>query len=298
MEKKKYFVLKKRRREEYLTGYLFLLPDSVGLFIFWVIPIFYAFGLSFYKWSLLKPKEFIGLSNYIQLFKDELWWKSLKLTGIYTVFFLLGVISLALVLAVFLSSRIKARNWLRTAYFTPYMISLVVTGLVWSYMFETKSGIVNYILKPLGISPHDWIGSTSTALFAVVAVSIWKYYGFYMVLFIAGLQDIPHVYYEMASVDGANVWQRFWHVTFPLLKPVTIFIVIMGLIAGFQSFDLIYVMTNGGPYYATYLVMYNIYEKAFAHLNFGYACAMNTCFFFVLFLLVCLQLKFFSSGTV
>lgn len=269
------------KREEYLVGYAFLLPDTIGLIIFWIIPILYAIYLSFFEWRLNGSNIFIGLQNYIDMFKDSLWWKSLVLTGVYSLFFVLGVTVISLFLAVLLTKKIKFRNLFRTMFFLPYAVSMVTTGLVWTYMLDYKIGVINYPLKLLGLPSIDWLGYESLALISIIFISIWKYMGFFMIIFISGLEEIPKEYYEAASIDGAGAWKQFKHITLPVLKPVFFLIFILAFIRSFQVFDLIYVMTAGGPNYGTYISTFHIFKEGFTHLKFGYASALSVVLFII-----------------
>lgn len=294
---KSFFKIKKTyiKREEYLVGYAFLLPDTIGLIIFWIIPIIYSIYLSFFKWRLIGSNIFIGLQNYTNMFRDSLWWKSLALTGIYSLFFVSGVTAVSLFLAVLLTKRIKFRDLFRTMYFLPYVVSMVTAGLAWTYMLDYKIGIINYPLNLLGLHSIDWLGYELLALCSVIFVSIWKFMGFFMIIFIAGLEEIPKEFYEGASIDGAGAWQQFKCITLPLLKPVFFLVLIMAFIRSFQVFDLIYVMTKGGPHYGTYIATLHIYKKGFTYLEFGYASALSVTLLIITLSITLWQKKFFEE---
>lgn len=277
------FKINNRKKEEYLIGYTFLLPDFIGLVVFWIIPIFYSVYLSFFKYRLIGHNIFIGLQNYVNLFKDRLWWKSLALTGIYSLTFVPLVIVLSLFLALLVTKEFKFKNIFRTIYFLPYAVSMIAAGLAWSYVFDYKRGIINYLLNIIGQAPIDWLGSSILAFCSVTVVSIWKYMGFCMVIFIAGLEEIPTQYYEAASLDGAGSWQKFKYITIPLLKPVIFLISVLAFIRSFNVFDLIYVMTKGGPNFGTYMSTYHIYRKGFIDLQFGYASALTVVLLIITF---------------
>ena len=236
---------------------------------------FYSAYSSLFKFRLIGSNIFIGLQNYINLFRDNLWWNSLVLTGIYSIIFVPLVILISFFLATLVTKELKFKNLFRTVYFMPYAVSMVAAGLAWSYVFDYKRGIINYFLIIFGLTPIEWLGSKVMAFCSVMIVSIWKYMGFCMIIFIAGLEEIPTQFYEAASLDGAGAWQKLKYITIPLLKPVFFLVSVLAFIRSFNVFDLIYVMTQGGPNYGTYISTYHIYRKGFVDLQFGYASALT-----------------------
>jgi multiple sugar transport system permease protein len=269
-------------RLEAVTGYLFLLPDLAGLAVFLVIPIGYAFYISLHDWNALSQMQWAGLSNYVRLFADGQFWSSLKTTALYTVFYVPIVYCLSLCLALLVNQRLPLMRFFRTVFFVPVVLSLVVSSLMWKYIFDERAGLLNYLLGFIGIPPQPWLGSVELALPAIIIVSLWIQMGYFMVIFIAGLQDIPREYYEAARIDGANRWQMFWRITLPLLKPTSLFVIVISLIGSFQVFDQIWVMTKGGPANATQVTAIYIYQQAFQYLNLGYGSAIA----FVLFVII------------
>lgn len=284
-----------RKHEDTFLGYLFLLPDVVGLFLFWLIPMLYVFYLSFFKWNFINDKIFVGLENYTNLLLDDLWWHSLWTTAKFILVYVPSVISLALFFAILLSGKLPGRNVLRTIYFVPYSMSLIVVGAIWSYLFETKFGVINYLLNLAGLPKGGWLSSPAQALWVIAFVAAWKYLGYYMVIFIAGLQEIPKDYYEAARIDGAGSWAILRYITIPSLKPVMFFILVICLISAFEMFDLVYVMTMGGPNQSTYISMMYIYEKAFVFFDFGYASTMSVALFLIIFILTMIQFRYFRK---
>jgi multiple sugar transport system permease protein len=282
-----------RKNEDYVVGYLFLIPDIIGLLLFWVAPMAYAIYLSFYKWNLLGPKVFVGLDNYNHLLTDALWWKSLGITAEFIITYVPSLIGLALFFAILLTQKIPFRNLIRTIYFVPYAMSLIVVGVIWSYIFEPKFGAVNFLLTSIGLPKGQWLTSPSTALFVITFVALWKYVGYYMVIFIAGLQEIPQDYYEAGKIDGANTWAAFRYITLPSLRPVFLFVLTICTISAFEMFDLVYIMTHGGPDRSTYITMMYIYEKAFKFFDFGYASSMSFILFLLIFVITMIQFRFF-----
>jgi multiple sugar transport system permease protein len=226
--------------------------------------------------------QWAGLSNYVRLFADGQFWSSLKTTALYTVFYVPIVYCLSLCLALLVNQRLPLMRFFRTVFFVPVVLSLVVSSLMWKYIFDERAGLLNYLLGFIGIPPQPWLGSVELALPAIIIVSLWIQMGYFMVIFIAGLQDIPREYYEAARIDGANRWQMFWRITLPLLKPTSLFVIVISLIGSFQVFDQIWVMTKGGPANATQVTAIYIYQQAFQYLNLGYGSAIA----FVLFVII------------
>jgi multiple sugar transport system permease protein len=284
-----------RRGQERLVGYGFLLPDVVGLLVFVALPIVGAFWISLHDWSGLGERTFIGVDNYETLIRDEAFRQSLKVTAIYTFSFvpLLFVFSLALALLV--NQGLKFTGFFRSAFFAPFMVSLVVASVLWSFMFQDPAGAVNAVLGLFGIDAQAWLGSTRLALISVIIVTLWQAVGYSMIIFLAGLQDIPRVYYDAATVDGANAWHRFRRITLPLLKPTSVFVLIISFIGAFQLFDPILVLTQGGPADATTTTVYYIYQRAFRFLELGYASALSVVLFVIILVFSLLQLRVFRS---
>lgn len=244
---------------EALDAYLMLLPFFVIFGIFAVYSFFYAFYISFHKFNLLSPPVFVGLSNYIKLFKDQDYiGYAIPNTIKYTIIVVSIQTFLSLVLAFILDQNIKFRSFFRTIYYLPSVTSSVVISLIFIWLFS-KVGAINSIFG-LDI---DWLNNPKTALWTISLVNIWSTTGTMILIFLAGLQDIPTSVYESASIDGANRWDIFWKITLPLLRPVILFVVVMGTIGCFQVFDQIYLMTRGGPLNSTLTMAYYVYDKAF-----------------------------------
>ncbi len=286
-----------RKHREWLAAALFVAPDAVGLLAFVGVPMVLALGLGFFDVSGFGGFSFVGLANYERMFSDPLFLLSLRVTVIYVAAFVAGNFVVSLSLAMLVKQRIPFVGIMRSMFFLPYVVSLVVIALVWQFMLADKVGIVNRMLGMAGIASHSWLGNPNLALATVIAVSIWFFMGYYMIIFLAGLQEIPKEYYEAARIDGARSWQAFRHITWPLLKPTSFFVLIVSTItgvAGLQAFDLIYVMTKGGPANSTALGIFYIYQQAFQFNDFGYAAAMAS--FLVLILLVATAAMFVLTG--
>ncbi|NPV52401.1 MAG: sugar ABC transporter permease [Firmicutes bacterium] len=287
-----------RRHERAVVGYLFLAPDVIGLLIFVIGPMIYAFYLSLHEWSGFGPTNYVGWGNYRDLLVDSRFWGSLRTTLYYVVLYVPSLFISSLALAVLVNRRLPALGFFKTTYFIPVVTSMVVVSIVWGYMFESSYGFLNYLLRCAGLESRRWIGSAKEAMPSVVLVSTWKAIGYYMVIFLAGLQDIPQEYYDAAKVDGASAWQSFANVTWPLLKPTSFFVIVIIVISSFQVFDQIYVMTRGGPAYATYVILMYIYESGFRFMKLGYASALAFVLFGIIFALTLIQAKYLRSGRI
>jgi len=280
-----------RRLRETMTAWGFLAPAALHLAVFSFAPILFALYLSVHRWSLVEPvKPFVGLANFGAMIRDPLVWISLRNTAVYALYVPMTM-ALALGVALVLNRHSRVVRVVRTAFFLPYVSSVVAIALVWQWMYHADFGLINYLLSFAGVAPVDWLGSPKTALLAVMIVSIWVQVGYQMVVFLAGLQGIPRTYLDAARVDGADAWQRFWRVTFPLLKPVTLFVLVTGIIGSFQVFTYVYVLTDGGPLHATDVIVYRIYQTAWEFLQFGLASALSLLLFVVLFGVTWAQFK-------
>ena len=275
--------ISRRRRKakwnitENLAGYLFMMPTIMVLGTFVVLPIFYAVFLSLHKVKLLGgiEYEFIGFRNFRELVEDERVWIALKNTAQYVAIVVPTQTVLALVLAVTLNSGIRGKNWWRILYFLPTVTSSAVLTLIFMWIYNTD-GLLNDFLAFVGLPTYNWLGDPAVALKGIMIMNIWATAPFYMVIYLAALQDIPKKLYEAAELDGANSWQQFLYITIPLLQPVTFFVVVMGVIGTFQLFDQSYIFSGGtgGPNNATLTVVLLIYQAVFRNLQMGYGAAI------------------------
>jgi multiple sugar transport system permease protein len=266
-----------RSRKEAFAAWLFIFPDFVGLLVFVAIPMVLALSLGFFSVDGFGGYKFVGLANYNRMLRDPLFMKSLGVTIIYVLCLVPGLYVSGLGLALLVRQRIPLVGLWRTLFFMPYVVSLVVVALIWKVMLIDKVGFINRTLELVGFQGRSWLGDPNLALGAVLVVTIWFLMGFYMIIFLSGLQDVPREYYEAARIDGANSWKMFTQITLPLLRPTSFFVLLVSTVSavsGSQAFDLIYVMTNGGPANSTSLVVFYIYEQAFKFNNYGYATAM------------------------
>lgn len=286
------FVVSRPERAAVLTGYKFLAPSFVVLLVFILTPVLFSLYLSFHSWNIVSSaKPFVGLTNFEALLSDRYFWSAFLNTAIYSLHVPIGM-ALALLLAVLMSQNIRGGRILRSLYFLPSVSSFVAVALVWKWLYHPQFGLFNYALGLFGIPPLDWLAHPSTALLSVMVLSIWMTVGYQMIIFLAGLQGIPGELYEAATVDGAGVIRRFWHITIPLLRPTTFFVLVTSIIASFQVFTLIYVMTQGGPVRSTDVVVFHIYQNAWEYLRMGYASAMSWVLFLVILAATWLQFRF------
>ncbi|MBH8574526.1 sugar ABC transporter permease [Nostocaceae cyanobacterium CENA369] len=273
------------------AAWIFLSPALILLGVFVIWPIAYLFYLSFTAGSFTSAGTYwIGLKNYWRLLFTPDFWQVLGNTFYFTVATLIPSLIIPLGLAVLLDRSLALQGILRSAYFLPSIISLVAAGLGFRWLFQT-TGPINAFLNLVGIPAISWLGDTFWAMPVLILLSIWKQLGFNMVVFLAGLQTIPRSRYEAAELDGANAWQQFWHVTLPGLRPTLIFAAITTAIFTLRSFEQVYVITGGGPLNSTNLLVYYIYQEAFAQFDFGYAAAAATVLLAVTLVLVYLQLR-------
>ena len=283
----------KRTLKRNLIGYSFVLPNFIGYFIFVFLPVIFTFVLCVMKWDGSDaPMKFVGIQNFVKLFHDSGFIISLKNTLVYAVWTVPLTMVAALLIAVLLNSKIKGIILFRTAFFFPYVASLVAVGAVWTMLFQPEFGPINEFLKFIGIqNPPRWCASTDWAMTVIVIVSVWKYMGYYMVVYLAALQGISKDLYEAASIDGATGFNKFRYITIPMLTPTTFFVVIMLTIQCFKVFDLIYVMTGGGPGRATNVIVNHIYNAAFVDFKFGYASAGAVVLFLIVLVITMIQFK-------
>jgi multiple sugar transport system permease protein len=288
--------ISRKQWTEWITAYAFLLPNTVGLAVFVFLPIVYAFYVSLHDWNLLSPKVFVGMSNYIQLYRDSEWWDSAVRTLIYACIYVPALFGLSLFFAVLLSS-LKGRmvNSIRTMYLMPFAITSVISAVVWMFLLDARNGFVNNTLNALGLPSQPFLGSSSQAMLCVIVVMVWINLGYNMIIFLSSIKDIPRDYYEAAVIDGANRYQMFWHITFPLLRDISTFILVVTTIGSFQVFDQVQVMTGGGPAKATEVSVLFIYKEAFQLLNMGYSSALAFVLFLMIFIVSLIQLKLFTA---
>ena len=269
-------------------GVCFVLPALIGTFIFIIIPIFCSFGLSFVEWDLLNDMQFIGFQNYKSILTEPFFKQILINTFIYAFSTTTFAVIIPLIIADLLNAKIKGTELFKTIYFIPFITPAVVIAIVWAWIFDPNIGGINTLLK----SNYEWLFDTKLAMPVLIFVSVWKLIGYNIILFLTGFATIPSNIYEAAKIDGAKGYERFGNITLPLLKPTTYFVILVTAISSFQVFDLIYVMTSGGPQNSTNVIVYSIYKYAFEYFDIGKSCALAYILFCIILFLAIIQRKF------
>ncbi len=277
-------------------AYLFLTPHLLFIVIFAFIPMLIAFYLAFTNYTVLQPPVWIGLKNFERILRDKTF-----LISIGNTLYFLGVTTpvrlfAGLGIALLLNQELRFRSFFRTVVFLPWIASGVVVASIWSWLYNADAGVLNYLLVKLGLPPSLWLTGQSTAMPSIIIAALWRSVGWVVVLYLAGLQGIPTEYYEAAQIDGASAWGRFRYITWPLLRPTTLLILITTMISSFQMFDLVYVMTSGGPQNATTVMAHQIYENGFTFLKMGYASAQAFVLFAVIAVLSVISFRWIRSG--
>ncbi len=276
-----------------LTPYLFLAPALIvlALTVFW--PALQAFYLSFtrFEYDLTQPPAWVGFANFQKLWRDPVFWKTLGNTVLYLICVVPLLVTLSLGLAILVNQNLKGIRWFRTAYYTPVVISMVVAGIAWKWLYASN-GLFNQGLQLLGFAEGiPWLTSPDLSLFSVMAVTVWKGLGYYMVIYLAGLQGIPADLYEAAAIDGSDGLQKHWDITIPLMRPYLFLVAVISSISATKVFEEIFIMTKGEPLNSSKTIVYYLYERAFQDLEMSYACAIGLVLFLMIFGLSILNLK-------
>lgn len=279
------------------AAYFFLAPALSAIFIFFFIPVIAAFIISFtdfdiYTLGNFSTLRFIGFDNYIKLFKDDLFWTALGNTFYFVV--VAGPLSIAVsLIAAFMvnSKLVKFKSLFRLSYFLPVVTTLVAVAIVWRFIYHPNFGILNFLLSIVGINPIDWLGDPTWAMPSIILLAVWKNFGYNMIIFIAGLQNIPEELYEAADIEGVSAFQKFKHITLPMLAPTTIFVSIITMIGYFQLFAEPYVMTQGGPLNKTLSIVQYMYQEGFRWWNMGYSASIAFVLFIIIFIGTLIQFK-------
>lgn len=284
--------MKKRLAEifnnEKYAAWLFIMPALLGIIIFIIIPVFCSFGLSFTDWDLLNEIKFAGLANYKAIFTDKVFYQILGNTFTFAIATSVFGVIIPLVLAYILQSKIRGAEFFKVAYFLPFVTPMIVVGVVWEWIFDPNIGFLNNVLH----AHLNWLYDSQLALPSLILVSVWKLLGYNMVIFLSAFGTIPQSIFEAGKIDGANGWQMFKNITVPMLSPTIFFVVIITAISSFQIFDLIYLMTEGGPQNSTNVLVYAIYKNAFEYFNVGKSCALAYVLFVIILVLTLAQWHF------
>jgi multiple sugar transport system permease protein len=280
-----------RRREE-RTAWLFIAPAVLGVLILQLYPTLFSFYISFTRWNLLTPPKWAGLDNYIELFTtDRFFLNTLSNTATYALWTVVFGLILGLFFAVLLNQEIRGKFIYRAIYFVPVVAPTVAVAILWQWLYQPNFGIINGLLRTIGVQGPNWLGNTTWAMRSIIFEAVWAGLGFNILIFLAGLQGIPQEYYEAAQIDGANSWQNFFYITAPLLSPTTFFLLVTGVIGAFQVFDIPFIMTGGGPANSTQMVIMYLYNLAFTTQRMGLAGAVALMVFIIIIALTVINFR-------
>ena len=275
-----------------LEPYLYLLPTILGLTLFSAGAVVASFLISFTAWDMITPPELVWFENYLSLWRSDLFWEVVIHTLYFIVLAVPLSVSCSLALALAANTELRGITFFRTAYFLPVVSSMIAVALVWSWIFNPEYGLLNYLIRVMfGVQGPAWLDSTTWALPAMVIVTVWKGLGYSMVIFLAGLQNIPQDLYHAATIDGAGVWKRFRHITLPNLSPTTFFVLVITFINAFQVFEQTYILTRGGPANSTLTMSFYIYQNAFQYFQMGKAAALSYVLFAAIFVVTLIQFR-------
>lgn len=283
------------RRQEMFAGYLFLIPNLVGFLTFSIFPILAALYLTFTNWDLGGTPELVGFDNFARMARDDIFWKALFNTFYYAFVAVPTGVFLAFCLALLINRKIRGILTFRLIYFLPHLTLTVAAAIVWAWIYHPELGLINYLLSLLGIQGPNWLFNSKWAMPSIIIMSNWHGIGYAMLIFLAGLQGIPAELYEAATVDGASGWQQLRHITVPMLSPATFFVLVTSLIGTFQGFDQFYVMTNGGPAFATTTLVLHIFKNGFLYFKMGYAASMASILFLCILTITLMQWRVAKS---
>ncbi len=277
--------------QQTLTPMLFLAPNLLIFSIFIILPAILGLRMSFFNWSVLDGQKFIGLKNFRTLLGDSMFWLTLKNTLIYVVAVVPLLSAAALAFALPLSSESRGMGVFRVMYYVPTMLSMIIVGIAWRWLLGYDLGIINYAIKVSGGGSVPWLTNGTMATISLIFVTVWTRVGYFMMMFVGGLQAIPKTYYEAAEIDGAGRFSRFRYITLPLLRPIMLVVVVLATIEAFKAYELIFVMTQGGPGTATKFIVQYIYQAAFEEDRMGYAAAMSVVLLAIIGIFTALQFK-------
>ena len=272
-----------------ILPYLVVSPYLLHLLLFVLFPVVFSIILTFHKWNIISPMEYVGLDNFFRLFQDRLFWKAILNTLLFLVVHIPLQIVVALALAYFLTQKIFIRGFFRASFFLPVVISGVVVTILWQQLYGLESGLINRILISLGLGRVEWLTNWRVAMTSIAIMATWKNVGLYVILFLVGLQTVPTSYYEAADVEGATAWQKFRYITLPAINPTIFMVVILSTIGGFSLFIEPYIMTGGGPLNSTLSAMLYIYKQAFEYYHMGYSATLGLFFALLIMVVVVVQ---------
>jgi len=287
--------MKNRISKNKILPYIFVSPYILHFLLFVAFPVVFSIVLTFHKWNIISPMEFSGLNNYFRLFNDAVFFKSIGNTLIFLVIHIPLQIIVALFIAEILNQNIKFKGFYRSAFFLPVIVSGVVVTMLWQQLYGFDSGLLNRLLISVGLPKVGWLIDPGMAMPSIAIMATWKNVGLYIILFLVGLQTVPPHYYEAAELEGANHWQKFFHITLPMINPTIFMVVILSTIGGFSLFIEPYIMTGGGPLNSTISAVLYIYKQGFFYYHMGYATTLGLFFAMLILLVVILQKKFIEK---
>ncbi len=275
-----------------IKPYIYILPAFIFLCLFTYYPFLKSIYLSLFRYNLSTPqKKFIGLENYIHLFKDPVFWIVVKNNIFYAIGTIIASVGTALIFAIMIHENIRKKTYFMTSIFYPNVIPMAAAAMIWVWLFSPGYGLIDYLLSKIGFDDIEWLSDHRYALVAIIIVGVWKSIGYYMILFLAGLQNIPDELYEAGKIDGAVGLKKVIYITFPMLSPTILFVIIIAIMNSFQAIDQVYLMTRGGPGNATNLIVFFIYENAFRFYDIGYASTITSLLLIVLLILTILTFR-------
>ena len=278
-----------------ILPYLLVSPYLIFVTVFVLFPVLFCFFLTFHKWNIIAPMQFIGTANYARLVHDRLFWKAIGNTLKFLLLHIPLQLVVSLLLAQLLNQQIRAKSFFRASFFMPVIVSGVVVTILWQQLLGYDSGLINRFLVTLGIQKTGWLIDPDIAIYSIAVMSTWKNVGLYVILFLVGLQTVPTQYYEAAKLEGANRWQQFYHITLPMINPTIFMVVILSTIGGFSLFIEPYIMTGGGPLNTTLSAVLYIYKQAFQYYNMGYSATLGFFYAIMIMTVVILQKKFIEK---
>ncbi|MCK5207126.1 MAG: sugar ABC transporter permease [Cyclobacteriaceae bacterium] len=287
--------MQSKKMKDRILPYLMASPYLLHLSIFVLFPVVFSLVLTFHRWNIISPMEYIGLSNYSRILQDRQFWKAVGNTLVFLSIHIPLQIIVAVALAEVLNQKIKLRPFFRGAFFLPVIVSGVVVSILWQQLLGFDSGIINRMLTSLGLGRVGWLTDPNWAMPSIAIMATWKNVGLYVVLFLVGLQTVPKAYYEAADLEGATKWQKFWHITLPMINPTIFMVVILSTIGGFSLFIEPYVMTGGGPLNSTLSAVLYIYKQAFFYYHMGYSATLGIFFAMIILFVIVIQKKFIEK---
>lgn len=288
----------KREWDRNAIVYIFLIPTLIHFLIFQIFPFAFSFVLTFLDWKIIGDPEFVGLKHWMRFLEDKLAWKAIWNTVLFSIYYIVPTMALGLILALIINSGVWLKGFFKGIFFLPVVTSFVIIAGIWGWLFRgTESGMVNYLLSLFGVDTQLFLSDSGQALIVLAGLSIFKVAGSTMIYYFAGLQSIDKQLYESARIDGATPFKIFWSITFPLLKPIHFYVAIITTIGSFQIFDSTFLLTGGGPNYATTTIVFYLYQQGFGGLNLSYAAVLSYVLFFIILIISLIQRKYMGQET-